>query len=89
MPRFDALPPMLAPLGLGRSAAAQFIGVGEATFDRMVQEGLMPKGKRVFRRVIWDRRDLADAMAALDRKPGQTAARAAGTGINPWDELLK
>ncbi|GBQ28095.1 hypothetical protein AA12717_2867 [Gluconacetobacter sacchari DSM 12717] len=49
----------------------------------------MPKGKRVFRRVIWDRRDLADAMAALDRKWGQTAARAAGTGINPWDELLK
>lgn len=89
MPRFDALPPMLAPLGLSRSAAAQFIGVGEATFDRMVQEGLMPKGKRVFRRIIWDRRDLADAMAALDRKPGQTAARAASAGINPWDELLK
>lgn len=88
MPRFDALPPMLAPLGLRRKAAAQFIGMSETTFDKMIVDGLMPKGKRVYGVRVWDRRDLADALAALDRTPGDMAARAILPGRNPWDEVL-
>ena len=76
MLRYDALPPQLAPRGLCREAAAQYIGVSAAKFDEMVVDERMPKPKRIDGRRVWDRRSLDLAFDAL---PGDET-------INPWDE---
>lgn len=59
------LPPALAPRGLSRVQAAGYVGVSPSTFDRMVQDRLMPKALRVYGRVIWDRQALDEAFSAL------------------------
>ncbi|MXP62774.1 hypothetical protein E0493_05345 [Roseomonas sp. M0104] len=76
MPRHDALPPTLQPLGLCRAAASAFLGISTTTFDQMVQDGRMPGPKRIGSRKVWDRRALEVAFSAL---PGDGDA-------NPWDE---
>jgi predicted DNA-binding transcriptional regulator AlpA len=43
------------PRGLGREAAARYVGVGTTTFDRLVDERRMPKPIRIGKRVVWDR----------------------------------
>lgn len=43
------------PRGLSRDEAARYVGVGTTKFDEMVQDGRMPKPKRLDSRVIWDR----------------------------------
>jgi excisionase family DNA binding protein len=42
------------PRGMSRDEAARYVGVGPTKFDEMVQDGRMPKPKRVDGRVIWD-----------------------------------
>lgn len=54
------------PLGLSREEAARYVGVGTTTFDRLVDEGRMPRPVRVGKRAIWDRVKLEAAFAALD-----------------------
>lgn len=78
--RHSALPPSLAPRGLSRPQAAEYIGVGCSKFDEMVQDGRMPKPKRIDSRCVWDRVKLDEAFAALD---GSEVAPS-----NPLDELL-
>lgn len=77
MARYDALPPNLSPRGLGREAAAQYIGVSPTKFDEMVNDGRMPNPKRIDGRKVWDVRKLDSAFAALpdDEEP------------NPWDAV--
>lgn len=75
------LPPSLPPRGLSRVQASEYIGVGCTKFDEMVQDGRMPRPKRIDSRCIWDRVKLDEAFAALD--DGGEAAPA-----NPLDELL-
>lgn len=65
MSRRDVLPLSLAPRGLSRIEAAQYIGVGATLFDRLVDDGRMPKPKKVDGRVIWDRHALDLAFEAL------------------------
>jgi hypothetical protein len=49
----------------------------------MVEQGHMPKPKRIKARVVWDRREIDDAFDSLpgeDREPPPAYA-------NPWDAM--
>ena len=78
MPRYDALPPQLAPRGLCREAAAQYVGVSAAKFDQLVDAGDMPGPKTIGSRKVWDREALDVAFVALPDDDG----------INEWDEAV-
>ena len=49
------LPLSLTPRGLSRGQAAEYIGVGVTKFDEMVDDGRMPRPKRIDGRLVWDR----------------------------------
>ena len=72
----SVLPPSLAPRGLSRAQAAEYVGVGASKFDDMVRDSRMPKPKRIDTRTIWDRLQLDEAFAAL---PDSNVS-------NPWDD---
>jgi predicted DNA-binding transcriptional regulator AlpA len=74
----SCLPPSLAPRGLSRVQAAEYIGVGVTKFDEMVGDGRMPKPKRIDGRIVWDRVKLDEAFDALDD---------AAALKNEWDGL--
>jgi predicted DNA-binding transcriptional regulator AlpA len=74
----SCLPPSLPPRGLSRVQAAEYIGVGVTKFDEMVDDGRMPRPKRIDGRNVWDRIKLDEAFAALEDQAGQT---------NEWDVL--
>jgi predicted DNA-binding transcriptional regulator AlpA len=74
----SCLPPSLAPRGLSRVQAAEYIGVGVTKFDEMVGDRRMPKPKRIDGRNVWDRIQLDEAFAALDDGVGPK---------NEWDAL--
>lgn len=74
----SALPPSLAPIGLSRVQAAEFIGVSPSKFDEMVADRRMPKPRRIDARTVWDRRQLEEAFSAIEQ---EDAARKA----DPWD----
>lgn len=57
--------PFDCPRGLNRAEAARYVGVSVGTFDKLVEEGLMPKPKRVRARLIFDRNALDVAFSAL------------------------
>ena len=65
-----SLPPSLAPRGLSRVQAAEYIGVGTRKFDEMVADGRMPKPKRIDGRTVWDRMALDAAFTALEGDGG-------------------
>jgi predicted DNA-binding transcriptional regulator AlpA len=65
------------PRGLSRDEAARYVGVSNTTFDRMVQFGWMPRPKRVFTRLIWDRLQLDAAFTDLSEQQA-----------NPLDRML-
>lgn len=69
--------PTFQPRGLNREQAAAYVGVGLSKFDAMVEDGRMPKPKRVDRRKVWDIRALD---LAFDDLPGEDAGE-----INEWD----
>lgn len=73
MARADALPHSLAPVGVGRETAAQFIGVSAVKFDQLVRDGRMPAPKRIDGRKVWDRRALEVHFEALpdDSSPNE------------------
>ncbi len=75
MPRYDALLLSLPPRGLCREAAAAYVGVSPATFDKLVSDGRMPAPRRIDGRKVWDKLELD---AAFDALPGAEQA-------NPWD----
>jgi predicted DNA-binding transcriptional regulator AlpA len=81
MPRYDALPSSLPPRGLSREAAAQYVGVSPVKFDEMVEDGRMPKPKRIDARKVWDRRALDLAFDALGEGPAPGKA----TG---WEDYI-
>lgn len=57
--------PRPEPRGLSREAASLYIGVGLTKFDEMVEDGRMPKPKRIDGRKVWDRFLLDTAFEAL------------------------
>ena len=71
------LPTTLAPRGLSRVQAAEYIGVGVTKFDEMVSDGRMPRPKRIDGRTVWDRIRLDEAFDALDNKAAKSE----------WDRL--
>ncbi len=60
------------PRGLSREEAARYVGFGSTTFDKLVKDGRMPKGKRVDGRIVWDRFALDLAFNDLGEKPGNS-----------------
>lgn len=72
-----SLPLSLAPRGLSRTQAAEYIGIGVTKFDELVGDGRMPRPKRIDGRTVWDRMQLDAAFMAL---PGDGDA-------NEWDGL--
>jgi predicted DNA-binding transcriptional regulator AlpA len=70
--RRDVLPFGLAPRGLSRVAAADYVGVGVTLFDKLVEQRLMPKPKKIARRLVWDRFQLDEAFAALPDEDGES-----------------
>lgn len=66
MARHAALPPTLPPRLISREAAAAYLSMAPGTFDKMVQEGRMPRAKRLSEgRVAWDVRSLDEAVDLL------------------------
>lgn len=63
--RLALLPPSLAPRGLSRVEAASYVGISPVTFDRMIEDGLMPPAKSIGGRRIWDRLALDKAFHDL------------------------
>ena len=66
-----------APLrrGLSRGEAAAYVGIGTTLFDQLVANGTLPKGQKVFGRVIYDLRQLDRALDDLfDSVPDPFAA---------------
>jgi len=76
--RMDGIP--WIPRGLSRDEAAYYIGVGTSKFDQMVNDGRMPRGKRIDGRVVWDR-------VQLDIYFSDLGAREAA--VNPVDAALQ
>ena len=74
----DPLPRSLAPRGLSRVQGATYVGVGPSKFDEMVNDGRMPKPKRIDARTVWDREKLDEAFSALPDE----------NDLNPWNEAL-
>ena len=72
------LPLSLPPRGLSRGQAAEYIGVGVTKFDEMVDDGRMPRPKRIDGRLVWDRVKLDAAFDELDDDIRPK---------NEWDEL--
>lgn len=77
MARYDALPLSLPPRGLSREAAAGYVGVSASKFDQLVDDGRMPRPRRIDSRKVWDRGALD---AAFDALPGLDE-------VNPWDAV--
>jgi predicted DNA-binding transcriptional regulator AlpA len=55
----------LAPRGLSREQAAAYVGVGVTLFDAMVDDGRMPRPKRLNARLVWDRLQLDRSFEAI------------------------
>jgi predicted DNA-binding transcriptional regulator AlpA len=77
-PRRSVLPPSLAPRGVCREVAAEYLGISPSSFDLGVKDGTFPSPRRYRGRVIWDRLELD---RAFDELPGNIA-------VNPWDKAL-
>lgn len=56
--------------GLSREEAAMYVCVGVTKFDEMVNDGRMPKAKRIDGRKVWDVRKLDMAFDALPDDDG-------------------
>jgi predicted DNA-binding transcriptional regulator AlpA len=56
---------IVEPRGLRRETAAAYVGVSPSKFDEWVNDGRMPKPKRVDGCVVWDRFALDQAFDAL------------------------
>jgi hypothetical protein len=51
--------------GLSRGEAAYVVGVGTTLFDKMVDDGRIPKPARINGRVLWDKVQLDRALDRL------------------------
>lgn len=85
LPRQAALPPSLPPRLVGREAAAAYVGLSASKFDMLVQDGRMPRPRRIDSRRLWDVRQLD---AAADDLPVDGGPDMVAMG-NEWDEVLK
>jgi predicted DNA-binding transcriptional regulator AlpA len=63
----------LEPRGLSPIQSAAYIGVSPALLDELVGDGRMPQPKKINSRVVWDRKQLDEALPDREDR-------------NPWDE---
>lgn len=70
--------PLPTRRGLSRVEGAAYVGVSPTKFDAMVNDGRMPKPKRIDGRTVWDVRSLDKFFDAL---PGGD-----DSDQNAWDE---
>ena len=85
--RFSALPPGMIPLGLSRVVASSYVGVSPSTWDHMVDDGRMPKPKRINRRRLWDRREVEEAFARLDAAGSDSGAPSGPHDDDDWENV--
>ena len=75
MAKQAALPPSLPPRLIGRDAAAAYISVAPNTFDRMIEEGRMPRPRVLGdKRNAWDTKELDVAVDRLPHEGEELAA---------------
>jgi hypothetical protein len=76
----------LVPRGLSRVSAAAYLGISPSLFDKLIAEKLMPAGKQIHGRVVWDRLALDEAFSAIpDRAVDEYAV-----DVEPrdaWDDV--
>jgi hypothetical protein len=56
------------PIGLSRDEAAAFIGVSENTFQKAVDNGLMPEPFELFGRKLWYAAEIETSLKRLPRR---------------------
>ncbi len=59
------------PRGLSREEAARYVGISTTTFDRLIEDGRMPKPARIGKRTVWDRHKIDAAFSDLDHSDGE------------------
>lgn len=57
------------PRGLRSSRAAAYLGMSESSFLSLVDEGRLPKPKKIRGMMIWDRLELDAAFETLEHQP--------------------
>jgi hypothetical protein len=79
--------------GLSREAAARFVGVSPAMFDRLVREGVMPRPIPLRRRRIWFVETLTLRLRELSGLTGEMAVSTSmatnGTGSGPDTWMIR
>lgn len=71
------------PIGLSREDAASYIGISAATFDKLVDDGLMPGPRKVYSRIVWD----ADEVAAAFRRLPVARGLATDEASSVWENI--
>lgn len=69
--------------GLNRVEAAAYIGVSPFLFDEMVHDRRMPKPKKIFRRLVYDRLQVDSAFDALTARQDEAET----LGDDPFDQV--
>jgi len=59
--------------GLSRVEAAQYVGISPSKFDELVEDGRMPRPRRIDKRKLWDVIELDLAFDALPRDDEEAA----------------
>ena len=84
MARHSALPSNLPPRLLIREAAAAYASVSGGTFDKMIEDGAMPRPRKIIgTRIGWDIRELDRAIDALPHRGGDDVHDTSDEG---WDD---
>ena len=68
------------PLGLNRTQAAYYVGVGVTKFDSLVSQGRIPPPRKIDRRLVWVRHELDAAVTDFPQQETHSS-------FNPWDQL--
>jgi predicted DNA-binding transcriptional regulator AlpA len=69
MSKYSALPSTLPPRLLSRAAAAEYVSLSPNTFDRLVEQDLLPQPKCLGRnRLAWDRQELDAKISELPHR---------------------
>jgi predicted DNA-binding transcriptional regulator AlpA len=87
MAKHSALPASLPPRFVGREAGAEYLDVSPRTFDRFVEEDIVPQPRRLTKqRRAWDVRELdaaADAFPRVGEEDGLPG------GDDSWSDLAE
>jgi len=81
MANYDALPPGVTPLAVGMESAAALLSVSANHFNKLIVQRVMPQGRLVGGRVLWDVEEVRAAFRAMPRR-GESAKG------NGWDDVV-